>query len=328
MKRFKRPMKAETLVENIADLDNVTINYPVIGSPKIDGIRCLKDDGKVLSSTLKPIPNKFTRNALAAVLPDGADGELTPASGDEDFQECSSSFMSHEGTPAFTYWMFDYVRTIADLAKPYVERLKDLRDFFDPDDEGNDSFALDEDGCSIRMVPTRLIRNRKELDAFLAKCLAMGFKEGIIIRSVGSPYKHGKSTLKEGYCLKIKYRVDSEAIVIGFEEQLHNTNAAKKDERGLTKRSHAQSGKVPAGTLGKLLVRDIKTGVEFEIGTGKGLTKEFRQEIWDNQRKFKGKIVKYSYQPAGTKDKPRQPSAYCEEGFLGFRHPDDMGFQE
>ena len=63
-------------------------------------------------------------------------------------------------------------------------------------------------------------------------------------------------------------------------------------------------------------MRDLTTGVEFEIGTG--YTAKQRAEFWTSQPV--GKIVKYKFQPAGAKDegKPRFPV------FLGFRDKADM----
>lgn len=307
VKFFTRPMKAE-LIE-----DESKIEYPVIGSPKIDGIRCLKDDDKILSSTLKLIPNEHTRKILSELLPNGADGELTPRSGDGNFQKCTSNFMNVKGKPDFIFWMFDYVKD-GNLSRPYKIRLGDMRRWY----EGLSDWEREVIDAHVTILETKCLHNQQELENYKKRCFDNGFEEGIIVRAIRGPYKCGRSTLREGYCLKVKYRLDSEAKVIGFEEQMHNANKAEKDERGLTKRSSAKAGKVPANTLGKFLVRDTKTKVVFKIGTGKGLTAELRKKIWNNQKKYKGKYIKYSYQPAGVKEKPRQPS------FLGFRHPRDM----
>ena len=66
--------------------------------------------------------------------------------------------------------------------------------------------------------------------------------------------------------------------------------------------------------MGAITVRDLKTGVEFEIGSG--FTAEQRLDFWAN--KYIGEIVKYSYFEVGAKDKPRFPT------YLGFRSKDDM----
>jgi hypothetical protein len=105
--------------------------------------------------------------------------------------------------------------------------------------------------------------------------------------------------------------LDSEAVVIGFEEQMSNQNEAEKDAFGRTKRSKALEGMVPANTLGKFLVKEVGNtpwqGQEFAVGTGKGLTLKLRQEIWDNRVKYIGKTITYKYQPHGVLNLPRLP---------------------
>src|SRR5580658_4211357 len=94
-----RPMLAATLT------DLSVIRYPVLATPKLDGIRCLVIDGKAVSRTFKPIPNRYTRNYLEECAKkdqdfNWLDGELTVG---DKFQDCSSGIMSHDGCPKFTY---------------------------------------------------------------------------------------------------------------------------------------------------------------------------------------------------------------------------------
>lgn len=72
---------------------------------------------------------------------------------------------------------------------------------------------------------------------------------------------------------------------------------------------------MPAGTLGKMVVKDLKSGVVFNLSSGWDEKKT--KEIWQNQQKYMGKIVKYKFQAIGTLIKPRIP--IC----LGFRDPSD-----
>jgi len=289
--------------------DPEKIKYPVYATPKLDGIRALKIDGKLVSRNFKLIPNKATREYFENALPDNVDGELILKNGKPcgaEFNKTSSAVMSEEGNPEVIYYVFDYV--LNDLKKPYLERIEEIEHI--------------EDGVQrvIVVKPTK-INNEKELLAYEQNCLKDGY-EGVMIRTGDSPYKCGRSTEREGYLLKIKRFEDSEAEIIGFEEKNHNQNEAEEDAFGHTKRSQKKAGMVGADTLGKLVVKDISTGkkysgVEFSIGTG--LNDELRKEIWENQKKYKGKIVKYKYQPDNAYDKPRFPV------FLGFRHKNDMG---
>jgi DNA ligase-1 len=68
--------------------------------------------------------------------------------------------------------------------------------------------------------------------------------------------------------------------------------------------------------LGSLIVRDLITQTEFEIGTG--FTAVERQVLWAQQKRLVGQVVKYKHQKSGEKDKPRFPV------FLGFRNGVDI----
>jgi DNA ligase-1 len=168
----------------------------------------------------------------------------------------------------------------------------------------------------VQFVSSALIRNEEQLLKYEEQCINEGY-EGIILRRAdgGDRYKFGRSTAKEGFLLKFKRFVDTEALVIGFEEMQNNENEAKKDAFGHTERSSKKEGMVGAGILGALIVMDKKFG-QFNIGSG--FTMEQRAEIWNHRDQYKGQWAKYKYQLAGLKDKPRFPV------FLGFRDPADM----
>ena len=93
---------------------------------------------------------------------------------------------------------------------------------------------------------------------------------------------------------------------------MKNTNTLEEDNLGFAKRSSAKAGKVPKNTLGAFVCLWKKT-IQFEIGTGIGLTADLRKEIWDNREKYLGSLVTFSYQGVGPNGKPRFPS------FKGFR---------
>lgn len=270
------------------------ITYPVLVTPKLDGIRCLIIDGKPVSRNFKDIPNKHVQKLMQG-LPNGLDGELMVEGG---FNSVQSAIMSEDGEPDFTYNIFDYVS--GSLSEAYVGRLTMLNKLKLP------KF------CKL-ILPIQ-INNTEELDKIESQCISEGF-EGIMIRSSGGPYKCGRSTPKEGYLSKLKRFEDSEAKIIGFEERMHNGNEAEKDAFGHTKRSSHKDNLIPANTLGTLLVKDIKTNIEFGLGTG--FDDKIRKEIWDNKEKYLGKIVTYQYQKI-EKDRPRFPS------WKGFRDERDI----
>jgi DNA ligase-1 len=282
---IKKPMLSATLE------DASILKYPVACTPKLDGIRCLKVDGNVVSRKFLPIPNKHIRDCMAA-LPDGLDGELMVPNG--TFNQVQSAVMREDGEPDFEFWVFDYVTT--SLTEPYMDRMVKLG-------------ALSLPKFCKKVLPW-VANTEEELNNFEVMVLSQGY-EGAMIRAMSSPYKGGRSTVREGYLLKMKRFLDSEAEIIGFEEQLSNQNEATTDELGHTKRSTHKANMVPNNTLGKFLVREVGNtpwkGQEFAIGTGEGLTAELRKQIWETKDSHLGKLVTYKYQPHGVKDLPRLP---------------------
>lgn len=295
-----KPMLAPTDPVDLGACDHYPIQYPVLASPKFDGIRCLRVSNQTLSRKFKPIKNQHVQK-LTVNLPNGLDGELMLDG--KPFNEVSSAIMSEDGEPDFRYYVFDYVGGA--LTEPYIDRVQKLKNLTLPP-------------FCVKVIPV-LIKNEAELIAYEQQCLAQGY-EGVMIRHPQGCYKCGRATVKQGWLLKVKRFTDSEAEIVGFEEQMHNTNEAEEDELGHTKRSKAKAGLVPAGTLGKLIVREIGDnpwkGKTFGMGTG--FDAAMRQEIWDNRDKYLGRIVTYKFQNHGIVDLPRLPV------WKGFRSQDDM----
>lgn len=289
-----RPLLAATL-EEVEQL-----KFPVLITPKLDGIRVLKIGGKVLTRKFKELPNRHIRGLLEKYLPDNIDGELmTPG----DFNEIQSKVMSFDGEPEFTFYAFDYIQ--GDLNDPYDSRVRDMKNVL-----SNIKAPF-----KIEVLMPQMVYDKDELSHFEEQYLKDGF-EGVMIRTPKGKYKCGRSTLKEQILMKLKRFLDAEAKVVGFEEKMHNDNKQQKDEFGLSKRSSKKDGLIPANTLGSIVVEDIKTKVKFNIGSG--FDDAMKDEIWKNQNKYINKIVKYKYQSVGAKDAPRFPV------FLGFRHKLDM----
>lgn len=298
-----KPLLAATL----EDVNSIT--YPVIASPKLDGVRCLIKDGKALSRSLKPIPNKHVQSIIAEYNHklDGLDGELLIGAHDETvFRRTTSGVMSIEGEPDFVYCVFDAWGSVGD----YRRRLSCIRELFHSLNNGHPCSQVG----PLKIVASKTINNSETLLQYETECLARGY-EGVMIRDPNGEYKHGRSTLKEGILLKLKRFVDNEAIIIGFEELMHNENEATLDELGYTERSTSRAGLVPAGMLGALLVRS-QDGINFKIGSG--FDAKQRKQMWKQRKKLLGQFVTYKSFPMGGKDKPRFPI------FKGIRHPEDM----
>lgn len=309
----KSPMLADH--DSIHTWPQNQILFPLYGTPKMDGIRSLVPTERPVpvSRSFIDIPNDHIRSMLSKPEYAGFDGELVVGSlsADKVFNSTTSGVMTRRFKPDFQWYVFDDF-SVPDM--PYTERQEKLRERMLRLSEA----ALDTgEPLPLFSVATELLTSWEELEAYEDKVLGMGF-EGVITRHPTAPYKFGRSTVTDQGMLKLKRFADSEAEIIGFEELMRNTNINVGDNFGRAKRSKAQAGLVPGGTLGKFQARDLETGVEFLIGMFKGLTNGDKQEIWNNQENYLGKIAKYQHLAHGAIDKPRHSK------FIGWRDRRDM----
>jgi DNA ligase-1 len=228
-----------------AQTNGLELEYPIVLSPKLDGVRCLIVDGKVLSRSLKPIPNKYVQHLFGRRILSGLDGELIvgEATAADVFNRTSSGVMSINGEPEVTCHVFD------DFAMPggFDQRFSRASAR-----AGNHPNMVD--------VPHHDVVDEHELFTYEERYVALGY-EGVMIRKPDGPYKQGRSTLNEGWLLKLKRFTDSEARVLECIEQMTNTNEAERNALGHLERSSKKAGMVPAGKLGALRVKDLRLGV-------------------------------------------------------------------
>lgn len=284
---MKRPMKGA----QVEDLSVVT--FPKLASPKIDGFRCVVSD-IARTSRMERFRNAHLHQTFEGLLPAGItlDGEIVVGKrrGEGVLGRTSSGVTSGDGEPDFTLWVFDAPREglrfkdRLKLAKHTVKKLNHPR---------------------VRYLKHEVVNNLEELEAYLRKCLDKGF-EGIMLRDPKAPYKEGKSTLKQQWLLKVKPFVDAEARIINYYEEKENTNEAKKDATGRSRRSSAKEGKRAKGTLGGFIGLDLSTGCEVRVGGGFSAAQ--RKEFWAKRDEMIGLIMTYTKQQVGEKDKPRHPN--------------------
>jgi DNA ligase-1 len=276
-------------------------------SPKIDGIRAIVRDGKLYSRTMKLIRNAHTQRLFGKPEYEGLDGELVVGDpyGEGVFARTTSGVMSMDGTPDVRYYVFDDITSRAD----FIERHKSITH--------RRTYNFPAGGPHrIELVQQVIIYSPDELQRAEEEFVKWGY-EGVIIRTPHAPYKQGRSTPKEGYMGKLKRFKDSEAVITGFEEMMHNDNPATRDARGFTARSSHLAGQRPAGMLGTLRVQDAANEA-WVFGIGSGFDHDLRQKIWANREAYTGKIVRYKYLQVGMIDVPRHPI------FTGFRDPEDI----
>jgi DNA ligase-1 len=269
------------------------LKYPVLGSVKIDGIRCIANNRKAVTRKIIDIPNEYIRTTIikevgSLGITDCVDGEIGCTIDnrkdfdvyDIDYNTTNSCVRSFEGKPNFKFFLFDRL-----CSDQYINRRNSLH-------------AVKTE--HITVIPQVLLNSPDEVLAFEAEALKLG-AEGIMIRTTYGPYKYGRSTgntyqkcqlskreLEEGILYKFKRFEQDEAEITGFEEKLINCNEAEIDGTGHTKRSTNAENMLAADTLGAITVVGISgkfKGVEFSIGSG--FDDATRDLVWKNKELYK-----------------------------------------
>jgi len=293
MKPMLAVKSTDKMIQDLLD----QVGY-VIGSPKMDGVRGIVSDGKLLSRSLKPIRNAYTQQLFAIPEMEGVDGELIvgDVTATDVYRTTNSGVMRSTGEPKVTFFAFDI-----QMKGTYEERYANL-----------DGRHLPQ---NVVVCLCEQLHTLEEVAEYEKECLERGF-EGIILRNPLAEYKYGRAGKTNKELLKVKRFEDSEAEIIDEFELMHNANEAQTNELGRTFRSTSKEGLEGTGTLGGFHVRDIYSGVEFKIGTG--FNAEQRDAYWGGAEWWTGRIVKYKFFSVGVKEKPRHPV------FLGFRDKEDM----
>ena len=298
----------EPLLAPNKSIDVKTLKYPLLLSPKIDGVRAwnprpVRRELGLCSRRLMAFPNASVNAKFDIPALQGADGEFTL--GDmtaSDLCRKTGGFLQALDREAsdLSWNLFDSIR-FPDLA--FKERLLDLAGIVKKLPK-----AVAKD---VRLVDQHPITSLEELLHWEEVFLDMGF-EGVMLRDPDAKYKFARATPNEGIIYKLKRFVDAEAEVLGWYEQKHNENAAETDARGFAKRSTHKAGKVLNGTLGGLECRFVNgplKGVEFRVGGG--FTAALRDEYWAARDTLAGKITTVKFFAHGVKDKPRHTQFNC-----------------
>ena len=304
MLNFRKPMLAASLLPpNIEHTDSnilaamQKLRYPVLATLKKDGIRAIKLNDLV-SRTFKLIPNRSIR-ARAMKLPAGFDMELwNPALA---YDEVESIVMSREH-PRSDEILF-YTLDLYDDEYGYQNRIAML---------GN---LCDIHWADVIFTCPRTCDTAQELLMFFLKCESEQ-GEGCCFRTPNGRYKQGRSTLKEQYLIKLARYIRQEVTIIGFYEQMENGNPERRNAVGKMDRSKSLCDMIGKNTLGGFHVKS-KDGIEFDVGTGVGLTDVLRKSIWENRVMWIGKQIVVKHKPHGAKIKPRSPIyiGLRQEGF-------------
>lgn len=147
---------------------------------------------------LKPIRNKFVQAELGRKELNGLDGELIV--GEPNAWDCmrktNSGVMSFNGEPDFSFHVFDYWNRPGIQYSEATAQINSVKHH------------------RITRVPQTKICQPKELEALEQSVLDDGY-EGLMLRRPDGMYKYGRSTLREGYLIKLKRYHQAEAVIVG-----------------------------------------------------------------------------------------------------------------
>lgn len=283
MSRF-RPMLGKTIK------DPEQLRYPLLGSPKLDGIRALVlANEDVVSRKLKCIPNRWVQETFGLSTLSGLDGELIAGDPTEPgcWNRTDSAVMSveHDRSVPLRFYYFDRWDQ-PDV--PFSRRLASIRV----------RHPL------VVPVPQALITGPVELRRFHRNIVAKGY-EGTMYRDPQGGYKHGRSTLSEQLLLKHKDFEDCEVKIIGMKEERENRNPQTRSLLGYAKRSSHKANKVGKGVVGSLLVRAVNgyfKGREFPVGMG--ISDELGRDAMQHPRRYLGRLATVRYRIESGADKP------------------------
>lgn len=178
----------------------VKIKYPCDAQPKLDGVRCMAPDGKLMSRGGKPYDVKHISDKLDVFgVGDVPDGELYIHG--MALQDIVSLVKKPKpGSEKLQYWVYDYYSL---KKEPWYTRSFNLTLYDTIVPKG-----------IIKIVPTYRVRDEEEMLAIHAQFIQQGF-EGTILRDRNGKYELGH---RSSALIKWKDFQDDEFTITGYKE--------------------------------------------------------------------------------------------------------------
>jgi len=301
-------MKFRPMLAHNEEVDLTKIKYPILASTKLDGIRCIFMDGKMLSRSLKPIPNKQLQ-AKFKTLADYSkeyniilDGELYGEG--MTFQEITHFVMTQDLDDPKNIKKVGHPETVPDKLKFYcfdcVDKLDFNMEFINRLQEVEEMSYYDD---IVEVVEQEAVHSKEAVLKYFEDVLERGY-EGLILKSYECPYKRGRCTFREGFMFKVKPYQTFDAPIIGIEERYMNTSESYINELGKQQKHNLKEAMKPTGIAGSLIV-DYNGETQKIALTG---DEHFRREIWVNRNNYIGKWIEYKGMLVGSKDRVRHPT--------------------
>lgn len=299
-----KPLKAEN-----KEIDIDQLKFPLLVSTKLDGYRCIINNGQILTCSLKQVQNKQLREKLEGIrkwTEDNnciLDGEIY--SDKLTFQELNKFFMAHDLESPRSIKRYGCVLAIPDHVKfycfdcitndnfnePFIDRIKGVEKVTN----------LFKESVALSHV---IVTNKDELENEFEKSVDNG-EEGLMLRNLNGIYKKGRASFKQNIIFKYKPFVTVDAKILKvIQSTIVDPNVEKTiNELGRSQTSRKKNDRILIEKAAAFLV-DYE-GKETKVNIA--MTDSEKEDIWKHRKSYIGKWVEYKFLKVGMKDdgKPR-----------------------
>lgn len=131
--------------------------------------------------------------------------------------------------------------------------------------------------------------------------------EGICFKRKDLTYKLGRSTVKQGYFLRIKPEETYDSVIIKFLERQENLCESEVNELGQKFKRQNKDQKAGTGMAQNALVYTPSINKVHKVSMTRGLSDPERMRLWENKEAYVGKCVQWVGIPVPGQVVPRSP---------------------
>jgi DNA ligase-1 len=281
------------------------IRYPMLSSPKFDGIRGVCVAGEILTRAMKPHKNQNLPEHLSDLV--RLSRRLRLVFDFEIFDSTVRTFSEHMSVlgafdkpipDSMRCYIFDCI-TIAEWhggpPRPFVERVARY-------EEVTEKFNEDR----YTAVSQDIAHTASDAERYFEEHLSAGL-EGSMLRHPESRYKHGRATINEGSIFKFKAFATADGRIV---EVVQRRKMKEGLERTLTPTGHMERVHTQdsyglddmTGAFKVLFLDGQGRETVSEINYGRGFPHEVRRQHWAERDSLIGKMVEVRHLPHGAKE--------------------------
>ena len=295
------------------DLD--AIQYPLLASTKLDGIRNEFLEGQIFTRSMKQVPNLFLKEKFEAIRKYAEehdyliDGEIF--SPHVPFQLIQSCVMTEDcsSKAAVKAWAKLCDEMKIDMTREYALQALQFhcfdvvkqRDFAEPFSSRSLNI-LKLDLHNLVHVTNQIVKSKEDVIHLFEEAIHKG-QEGLILRDPGGRYKCGRGTIKEGLIYKVKPWETFDAKIIDVTQRTAVNEDAEKtiNEVGRSVTSKKKDDRHFIEMAAGFMVKH--NGLDLEVNIA--LPEDQKRDIWINRKLFIGRMIEYIGMNLGAKNLPR-----------------------